>query len=183
VGVLVRLVVWAFLVLACTPFEPGTGRVQVGRNCEGVPQPKCGEMLADAERSAGGSDARIVGILIRCTRPPCTNAAGEGETIVAFTDGTEVSSGWVFRMAGAPEPDPSLAVVPVCLGVPRQQCISMITNMFMEPEARQVVSIVVGCNDARCTPEHGSGRTIVTFADGSSETSEWEYNGPGGPMP
>jgi hypothetical protein len=72
--------------------------------------------------------------------------------------------------------EPDIPVQPQCQGVPRDECEVMAETAFGELSTEGVSRILVRCGaPAPCTPEHGIGQTVVTYEDGTTGTSEWEY--------
>ena len=187
-------------VTACAPaattgpepagvFLPGT---RWPTACEGIPLDKCRDMAADAADSLRPNDPPLRSILIRCTKPPCTQLRGDGETIYLFVDGTSrVAGSWGYASPG----EPPIAPVPtpirppgdwqlVCQGVPRQQCEEFAVDSYQAVATIGVPlrAIIVRCTVASCTATEGTGETIGTFADGSQRSLVgWSYAGPLGP--
>jgi hypothetical protein len=77
------------------PIPPGQAEPPVPPICVGVPAANCQQMagsdFADAPIHGG-----VVKIVVTCSKNPCTNAAGEGDTVITFADGTSRSSGWGY---------------------------------------------------------------------------------------
>jgi len=68
--------------------------------CVGLPKAKCDEQVEGAMTSLNGADpASIVTILIRCTGT-CTEANGDGDTVVTLQDGRRLESSWAYRSPG-----------------------------------------------------------------------------------
>jgi hypothetical protein len=68
--------------------------VPVQPACDGVPAPTCATM---AETAFGElSTESVVAIVVRCTKPPCTQKAGAGDTTVTYADGTVRTSSWEY---------------------------------------------------------------------------------------
>lgn len=167
------------LVVAGCGIGPGIQPVPAGETCLEIPEDLCREQIRTALRDLGPNHPPVVGVLVRCTRGPCTRHGGEGETVVAFADGTQTGMGWAFAQAlpaPAIEPGPAtpLPVEPICLGIPRQACLE---NTIDDPRAGAgpaILSIVVRCT-AVCDDRKGEGTTTFTYADGSTSESEWGY--------
>lgn len=64
--------------------------------CAGVPLERCREMALSA---VPGADDRppIVSIVVTCTRPPCTEATGDGDVVVTYADRSTSESSWSYR--------------------------------------------------------------------------------------
>jgi hypothetical protein len=92
-------VIAALAIAACDVFRTGpvapVGGAQVV--CQGVPLEAC-RMAAGTVTSA----KVVVRVLVRCTQPVCTDAAGEAEVTIQYVDGTSETSG--YGWASAPEP-------------------------------------------------------------------------------
>ncbi len=92
-------VIAALAIAACDVFPSGPvapiGGAQVV--CQGVPLEAC--------RAAAGTvtSAKVAArVLVRCTQPVCTEAAGEAEVTLHFVDGTSETSGYGWASAGEP---------------------------------------------------------------------------------
>jgi len=155
----------------------GGGAPQIA--CQGVPDSVCKQAL-DTTGAVPGTVAQVI---VRCSKPPCTEQGGEADVVVTFRDGRQVTSnyGWASAPA-APVPlitPPPMPVEPVCQGLPFQQCLDMATNGLDGTTAGAVGKITVHCS-AVCTPITGSGETTYEFVDGRpSVTSSWAYEGGG----
>ena len=112
------------------------------------------------------------------------------DTIVILADGSQLRSTTIaWSEAGAPAPggvkplpvpvaEPAVPVLPVepeCQGVPKSMCLTMAETAFGEVSDDAVVQIVVRCTRMPCTIEQGAGDTLVTYRDGTTLTSSWEY--------
>jgi len=64
--------------------------------CVGVPPERCRETALGA---APGEDGRpaVLSIVVTCTKPPCTEVAGDGDMVVTFADRTTAESSWSYR--------------------------------------------------------------------------------------
>jgi hypothetical protein len=115
------------------------------------------------------------------------------DTVVTLTDGSQLRSStlsWSDPGAGsgggtsgtaqpvpAPIEPPALPVEPICQGVPLSMCRTMAETAFGELSAETVVGILVRCTAPPCTEKHGTGDTTVSYADGTTRSSAWEYAG------
>ncbi len=81
------------------------------------------------------------------------------------------------RPAPVPIQPPVLPVEPTCQGVPVSMCKTMAETGFGELSDQAVIAILIRCSEPPCTDKHGKGDTIVTYADGSTRSSGWEYAG------
>ena len=76
------------------PIEPPAPAVPVEPQCQGVPVSMCRTM---AETAFGEvSDVAVVQIVVTCTRQPCTNDQGAGDTVVTYEVGTTQTSSWEY---------------------------------------------------------------------------------------
>jgi hypothetical protein len=157
---------------------PGT------RACVGLPQATCQQVFQDADARARERGTTIVGVVIRCTSV-CTEASGEAEQTVTFGDGTREQGGFGWQSAGpAPAgkpigPDPSLPILPTCVGVDDVTCasraIEAVDSLGLDPAI--VIGIVVRCTPGPCTPTNGDGETTISLADGQQRSIGWSYQG------
>lgn len=131
-------------------------------------------------------------IEVLCVAGTCNEQSGAMDTVVTLADGSQLRSttiAWSEAAAPAPgvvEPQPAPAlppdvpdvpVEPQCQGVPVSMCRTMAETAFGEVSDQAVTQIVVRCTRQPCTVDQGAGDTIVTYADGSTRTSSWEYAG------
>ncbi|MET1232044.1 MAG: hypothetical protein ABWY52_04240 [Candidatus Limnocylindrales bacterium] len=157
---------------------PGT------RACVGLPQATCEQIFRDADAEARARGKVVVGIAIRCTSV-CTDASGEAERSVTYSDGTSEQGGFGWQAAepvpvGGPiAPEPSLSVAPTCVGLDVVTCESRALESVSDPAPGdgEIVSIVVRCTPGPCTSANGEGETTITFADGTVRTTHWGYAG------
>lgn len=63
--------------------------------CIGVPPQRCRETALSAVPVPDGRLA-VLSIVVRCTRPPCTDAAGQGDMVVTYADRTTTESSWGY---------------------------------------------------------------------------------------
>jgi hypothetical protein len=165
---------------AAAPAAPaGGGAPQVA--CQGVPDSICKQAL----ETTGAAQGAVAQVIVRCSKPVCTERSGEADVLVQFRDGRQVTSNYGWESAPAvPAPipvitPPPMPVQPDCQGVPFQQCIDMATSGLDGNTAAAVGKITVHCS-AVCTPTSGSGETTYEFVDGRpSVTSSWNYEGGG----
>lgn len=155
--------------------------------CPGIPAARCDEAVASVARSLPNSAP--VSIEVNCVSGVCTPESGAMETVVTLADGSQLRSTTISWASGGgfgdggvkPPPVPAEpAVVPVepqCQGVPVSMCRTMAETAFGEVSDQAVVRIVVRCTEPPCTDGHGVGDTVVTYADGTTQTSSWEYQG------
>ncbi len=80
------------------PPQVPLGPLPVEPICQGVPPSLCQDMARSAI-SNNGTGVGIVKIVIRCTKAPCTDTRGEGDSTVTLADGSEQESGWAFETA------------------------------------------------------------------------------------
>ena len=161
-------------------------------SCIGIPESRCEEALASVARSLPNSaPARIE---VTCVAGTCTEQSGAMDTVVTLADGSQLRSTTIaWSEAGAPAPggvkpmplpapavEPAVPVVPVepqCQGVPVSMCRTMAETAFGEVSMVDVAQIVVRCTRMPCTDDQGAGDTVVTYVDGTSRSSSWEYAG------
>lgn len=159
-------------------------------SCVGIPSARCDDAVASVARSLPNTAA--VAIEVICVSGTCTERSGAMDTVVTLADGSQLrSTTTTWSEPGAPAPGgvepipvpeapPIIPVVPVepqCQGVPVSMCRTMAETAFGEVPDEAVVEIVVRCTRQPCTDDQGAGDTIVTYADGSTRTSSWEYAG------
>jgi hypothetical protein len=128
-------------------------------------------------------------IEVICVSGTCTAEAGAMDTVVTLADGSQLrSSTTSWAAAAVPVPDgnkpipqpaalPVVPVEPQCQGVPLSWCRTMAETAFGELNNQNVVTILVRCSEPPCTDDRGIGETLVTYADGTTQTSSWEYAG------
>jgi hypothetical protein len=160
-------------------------------SCDGIPASRCDEALASVARSLPNTP--VVKIEVVCMAGSCTEQSGAMDTLVTLADGSQLRSTTItWSEAGEPapggvkplpmpaEPVPAEPIVPVepeCLGVPVSMCRTMAETAFGEVSKFEVVGIQVRCTRIPCTIDQGAGDTLVTYADGTTQTSSWEYAG------
>jgi hypothetical protein len=159
-------------------------------SCVGIPTSRCEEAVASVARSLPNTTPTA--IEVTCVAGTCTEQSGAMDTIVTLSDGSQLrSTTTTWSGAGEPAPGgvkplpvpavpPIIPIVPVepqCQGVPVSMCRTMAETAFGEVSDEEVVGIVVHCTRQPCTDAQGAGDTIVTYADGTTQTSSWEYAG------
>lgn len=185
-----RLAALAVLAIAGCAAPASSGPPASPRvSCEGVPASRCEEALASVARSLPNTAAVAIDVI--CVAGTCTDQSGAMDTVVTLADGSELRSTTIaWSEAGAPAPggvkpmplpaEPAVPAVPVepqCQGVPASMCRTMAETAFGEVSDVGVVQIVVTCTRLPCTIDGGAGDTVVTYQDGSTRTSSWEYAG------
>ena len=156
--------------------------------CVGIPAARCDDAVASVARSL--PNTAPVAIEVTCVAGTCTEESGAMDTVVTLADGSQLRSTtttWSepgvpggVEAPPVPEAPPVIPVVPVepqCQGVPVSMCRTMAETAFGEVPDEGVVGIVVRCTRQPCTDDQGEGDTIVTYTDGSTQTSSWEYLG------
>jgi hypothetical protein len=173
------------LLTACepvigTPAPVGETRV----DCAGVSAAICESSLAEARN---GSVVPLAELVVRCSQAPCTDRSGQTTVDARYADGTVSSWGSAWGAAvpagppGPPELDPNdLPVEPLCIGIEPVMCREFAASAASGgPVGGPAIrSIRVRCTRG-CTPTHGEGETLVTYVDGSVNTSGWGYEGGG----
>jgi hypothetical protein len=157
-------------------------------SCEGIPASRCDEAIASVARSLPNSP--VTEIEVECVAGTCSEQSGAIDTIVTLADGSRLRSTTMsWSDAGAPAPggvkeppmpvpEPGIPVVPVepeCQGVPKSMCLTMAETAFGEVSNAAVVLIVVRCTRMPCTIDQGEGETLITYNDGTTLTTSWEY--------
>jgi hypothetical protein len=80
--------------LAPPAVAPPQANVPIEPICQGVPASMCRTM---AETAFGEVPVEgVVRIVVRCAKPPCTDAHGTGDTLVTYSDGTIRTSSWEY---------------------------------------------------------------------------------------
>jgi hypothetical protein len=159
-------------------------------SCVGIPDSRCEEALASVARSLPNTTP--VAIEVTCVAGTCTEQSGAMDTVVTLSDGSQLRSTTTsWSEAGEPAPGgveplpapvappvvPVVPVEPLCQGVPVSMCRTLAETAFGEVSDEAVTGIVVRCTRQPCTDDQGEGDTIVTYVDGSTQTSSWEYLG------
>jgi hypothetical protein len=159
---------------------PQNAPIPPGETCVDIEPVACKAKIKETVDGLAPGRPPIVGVLVRCTKAPCTDLAGEGETIVQFADGSQTGSGWAFAQApapgGAPPAATPLPVEPVCIGIAREACIEFGTGEPADP-AKQgiaITGIVVRCTTS-CDARAGEGKTTFTYSDGTTQETSWNY--------
>jgi hypothetical protein len=164
--------------VATAPLPPVV-EPHVRTTCLGVPAAKCDELVAGMIEDYG--PGAVVALDIRCLRIPCTVRTGDTTIDVLLANGDRHTVGSSWHTAGDPEPlpIPSLAFDPTCVGLDRNHCAARVLDAVMRfPDVSALRGIDIACATA-CTPDHGRIRTVITFADGSTDVQEVDY-GPSG---
>lgn len=188
-----RLAIFAILLIAGCGAPAASGPLPSAQViCTGVPQAKCDEAVASALRSL--PNTAIVTIEVACVTEGCTDEAGAMDTIVRTADGATLRSptnAWSAPAGREPPPGakpgdgvvateapaPAVAWKPQCNGVPIAMCELMAETAFGELSTEGVEHVLVRCGALEpCTLDRGVGETIVTYADGSTKSSAWEYD-------
>ena len=186
-----RLVLVAIVAIAgCGAPAGGSGPPASPKvSCLGVPAARCDEAVASVARSLPNSTP--VSIDVSCVSGTCTLEAGSMDTLVTLADGSHLRGSTLSWNDGAggraavtvppvpPIQGPALPVTPQCVGVPMGQCQSLAQSSVASDAGRVIVQIVVQCSDSMCTDTKGEGSTVITYADGTTETTSWGYVGAG----
>jgi hypothetical protein len=187
-----RVAILAIMAIAGCGAPPTSGPPASPRiSCQGVPAERCDEAVASVELSLPNTTPTAIDVI--CVSGTCSPESGAMDTVVTLADGNQLRSttfswsegasapgGGVNKPVPVPEvpPAPAPAVIePVCQGVPKSMCDTMAETAFGELSTEAVVSILVRCSEPPCTNEHGVGETLVSYADGTTGTSSWEYEG------
>lgn len=187
-----RFAILAIVVVAGCGAPAASGPPASPRiSCQGVPPERCDEAVASVELSLPNTAPAAIEVM--CVSGTCTPESGAMDTVVTLSDGSQLRSTTITwsqavapdRVPGKPLPDPQpqptplpvAAVKPLCQGVPASMCETMAETAFGELSTEAVVSILVRCGEPPCTDKHGVGETLVTYADGTTGTSGWEYEG------
>jgi hypothetical protein len=161
------------------PVAPAGGARAPQIACQGVPDTACKQAFDTIDPGARPAVAQLV---VRCSKPVCTEQSGEADILIIFVDGRRETSnyGWDVPAGAAPIPvvtPPPLPVNPNCEGLPSQKCVEMAIGGLDGVTAAVVGRITVHCS-AVCTPTSGMGFTTYDFVDGRpSVTSSWSYDG------
>jgi hypothetical protein len=120
---------------------------------------------------------RLVRARVTCSQPRCSLESGVAQVDAFYSDGSVQSyaSAWDAAPPVA-EPAGILPLMPTCIGVAIERCRRLSTNIIVPVgQTGRLVSIVVRCTVARCTPTTGQGTTRVTFEDGTTREADWGY--------
>jgi hypothetical protein len=153
-------------------------------SCIGVPASACRQAVEGIR--SNGFKVPAAAIQVTCAPGICTELQGAVSIEVVYADGSRSSSGFAWGAAANPVQvpgPPALTVVPVCIRVDAEQCRNMAENaqggrQFPPP----IRSIVVTCT-AVCGATNGSGTTVITYADGTTDDGSWTYEGAAPPVP
>jgi hypothetical protein len=66
--------------------------------CVGVPDAMC-RQNAGGDVADAGIHGGVVKIVVTCSKNPCTDLTGEGDTVITFGDGTTQTIGWGYATA------------------------------------------------------------------------------------
>lgn len=183
-----RLAILAVMAIAGCGAPAASGPPASPRiSCLGIPAARCDEAVASVARSL--PNTAPVSIEVSCVAGTCTPESGAMDTVVTLADGSQLRSTTISWANGGgqgpggvkplpvPVPPPVVPVEPQCQGVPASMCKTMAETAFGELSDQAVVQILVRCGEPPCTDDHGVGDTVVTYADGTTRTSSWEYAG------
>ena len=81
------------------PVGPNGVPLPVEPTCQGVPSASCRDMAASL-LDTGAGHGGVISIVVRCTKNPCTVKAGEGDTLITYADGTNLTGGWAYGSGG-----------------------------------------------------------------------------------
>ena len=153
-------------------------------SCVGIAAQTCQQIVNDARTNA---DPGTIPLQIRavCTGR-CTPAAGDVQVDVIYSNNRRdsYSLGWSGAVEPAPggpaRAEPSLPADTSCVGVAATACHDQaVSAMFgaATTGGAAVARIAVRCAISTCSETAGQGTTVVTYADGTTTTSSWEYAG------
>ena len=152
--------------------------------CVAVPSEKCDEAVASVARALSNETPEAIDVT--CVSGGCTSASGAMDTVVTLPGGRQLHANpltWGNSGGPALPPGlPALPVVPICVGVPDEMCRQMAGSEFPAAAIHGgVVRIVVTCSRNPCTNQKGEGSTVVTFGDGTEDSSSgWGYENASG---
>jgi hypothetical protein len=183
------LLIAALVLVGCAAPSASGPPASPTIHCVGVPASKCDEAVASVARSL--PHTAPVAIDVTCASGTCTAESGAMDTVVTLADGSQLrsaTSSWStvggqgpgdVKPLPADEPipvSPDVPVKPICQGVPPSMCATMAETAFGEVSNQSVVQIVVRCGVPPCTDAQGTGDTVVTYEDGTTLSSSWEYS-------
>ncbi len=186
-AVVAGLLVVLGVIAGCAAAAPSGPTPSPRVTCVGIPAEKCDEAVASVMRSL--LDAAPEAIDVTCVSGGCTSSAGSMDTVVTLAGGRQLHAnpltwgnggGPVFQ-PGVPGM-PQLPVAPTCQGVPEEMCRQMAGSDFPDAGLHGgVVKIVVSCTKVPCTAQKGEGTTVITFGDGTEDSSSgWGYENASG---
>ncbi len=146
--------------------------------CVGIPPEKCDEAVASVQRSLPNEAPEAIDV--SCVSAGCTATSGSMDTVVTLRGGRQLHANPLTWGGGGglqvPPGMPALPVPPVCVGIPQEQCQQNAAGDFPDAAVHGgVVRIVVTCKKNPCTNDAGEGDTVVTFADGTTQSIGWGY--------
>lgn len=181
----VGLLVLELLLAGCGGPPGPTASLQMVApvECIGIPAGTCQQIVTDARRNAepGTFPVRI---RAACTRAAgCTLQEGDVSVEVDYSNGRQDAYGMGWAGPGGGDPAPPVVVLPVaptCEGVPARPCEERAREAVgAVVEVAAIRSIVVRCvpdaSTPTCTDANGVGTTVVTFADGTTQSADWGY--------
>jgi hypothetical protein len=177
-GLILGLALLAAGCIGDDPVASDFGPAQQPVECIGIPAQTCTEVVTDARRNA---DPGTIPVTIRavCSRSFCTTRDGDAQIDIRYSNGRHDSFGigWAAAVPGqVPAQPPTLAVDPVCQGVPPGPCRD--AAEFDDGSGRTIRAIVVRCTAPEgCSETRGGGDVIASYEDGSTTTGSWSYEG------
>ena len=145
-------------------------------DCLATPPETCQQALSDARANAPAGETTLR-VRVTCSQPRCTLDSGVAQVDVFYSDGSVQSYGSAWEAApSVADPVDILPLTPTCIGLAIERCRQMATNIIVPVgQTGRLVSIVVRCTVAQCTPSTGQGTTRVTFEDGTMREADWGY--------
>ena len=174
---LVAVAAMSWSVLACDAATPVPTRPPAPVvDCLAAPPETCQQALGDAHANAPAGEWPLR-VRVTCSQPRCTLETGIAQVDVFYSDGSVQSYGSAWDAAPrVADPGAILPLTPACIGVAFERCREMATNIIVPVgQTGRLVSIVVRCTIAQCTPTTGQGTTRVTFEDGTTRVADWGY--------
>ena len=131
-------------------------------SCAGIASGACTEEVA---RLAAQVRGQVTSIDLTCRVATCDRKAGSGDGVITYADGRTEQRAWSY--VGDPAPIP----VPTCIGLAQDVC-QLQADAVVDDAApsRRIIGVSITCHGT-CTKDSGEVATVVTFGDGTQDTS------------
>lgn len=131
-------------------------------SCAGMLSGACTEQVA---RLAAQVTGKVTSIGLECRIAVCDRSAGSGDAVITYADGRTERRTWSY--VGDPAPIPA----PTCVGLARDVCQTQADGVVEDAApSRRIIGISITCQGT-CTKASGEVATVLTFGDGTQDTS------------